>query len=705
MPKALEQTNLPIIRVGIIGTGYIADFHAHAIQELKGVELAAVCDVNLRSAELFGKKWGIPTAFGSLEALLRGERVDVVHLLVPPDAHFPLAKLALGSKIHVLVEKPMCVSTEEADELLALAQVNGVRLGVGHNMLYATAYQRLREIVRRGILGPLDHVIFNHFVELGQIRSGPFDSWMLRAPGNLVFEIGPHLFSALLDLLGKPDDVKVSADRDVELPGGARVFRRWRVNANVGRTAVDVHMNFSPGFPQRTIYVRGLFGSALLDFDANICTVDRRTVWSLDWDRYKRSTSLAHQIRIQARQTLADYALSKLKLRRRGGPYPITFLDSIAGFYSSIRAGTTLDPRIDGQSGRDVVELCSTVIKTAGINSSSAEIARRRNAPVVPPSVLVIGGAGFIGYELISQLLAAGYSVRAMTRSSRVSLETFDSDHLELVRGDMRNESDLNAAMQGVDFVYNLATAQATSWTDRVKNEVEPARLLGESCIAAGIKRLIYTGTIDSYYAGSRAGTITEATPLDPNIRRRNYYARAKAAAEGILMDLHRTKKLPVVIFRPGIVIGRGGNPFHFGVGMWTSDCVCEVWGKGDHPLPFVLVSDVAAALVRGIQVDGIEGRSYNLVDIPLLTAGDYLDEIRQITGMPFTVYYRSIWRFYLADFAKWIVKLAVRHPELDTYPELSRLGISYPESFFRLHPSAHRFELVARVKCAANED
>ena len=178
-----------------------------------------------------------------------------------------------------------------------------------------------------------------------------------------------------------------------------------------------------------------------------------------------------------------------------------------------------------------------------------------------------------------------------------------------------------------------------------------------------GVKRLIYTGTIDSYYAGAKAGTITEQTPLDPNIARRNYYARAKSAAEDCLMDLYRTRRLPVVIFRPGIVIGRGGNPFHWGVGRFT-DTNCEVWGNGDNPLPFVLVSDVASALIRGSEVPNIEGRSFNIVDRPLLTANDYLAELQQRAGLQLKIYHRPIWQFYLADVAKWLVKLAVRHPD-----------------------------------------
>jgi nucleoside-diphosphate-sugar epimerase len=352
-----------------------------------------------------------------------------------------------------------------------------------------------------------------------------------------------------------------------------------------------------------------------------------------------------------------------LKLRPRGNPYQISILDSVAAFYSSLRTDQALDGRIEGRLGRDVIEWCNKVIQAANIEPAVAPIPRPRSALTASPTVLVLGGAGFIGRELIRQLLAAGYCVRAMVRSSGAVLEELENSHLEIVRGDMRREADLKSAMQGIEFIYHLATSDAKTWDDTLRNEVEPTRLVGEVCLAAGVKRLVYTGTIASYYAGAKAGTITEETPLDRNIGRRIYYARAKAASEAILMEMHHTQRLPVVIFRPGIVIGRGGNPFHSGVGMFTEN-ICEVCGDGNNKLPFVLVTDVASALLRGIEVEGIEGRSYNLIDMPLLTARDYLKELERRAGMTLTVYYRSIWRFYVSDLVKWVVKLAVRHPD-----------------------------------------
>jgi nucleoside-diphosphate-sugar epimerase len=95
--------------------------------------------------------------------------------------------------------------------------------------------------------------------------------------------------------------------------------------------------------------------------------------------------------------------------------------------------------------------------------------------------------------------------------------------------------------MEGVECVFHLARANVKSWADYQELEIEATRRVAECALEAGVKRLVYTGTIDSYYAGRRAGTITEATPLDPKIERRNLYARAKAASEEILMRMHRS--------------------------------------------------------------------------------------------------------------------------------------------------------------------
>ena len=202
------------------------------------------------------------------------------------------------------------------------------------------------------------------------------------------------------------------------------------------------------------------------------------------------------------------------------------------------------------------------------------------------------------------------------------------------------------------------------NWADYQQLEIEATRRVAECALEAGVKRFIYTGTIDSYYAGRGAGTITEETPLDPQIERRNLYARAKAASEQILMRMHRERGLPVAIVRPGIVIGRGGSPFHWGVGMWWHEAVCQIWGDGNNKLPLVLVEDVAKGLIAAMETPGIEGQSFNLAGDPCLSAQEYLNELDRLGGMRIQRHATPILKFYLQDMMKWAVKVAVRHPE-----------------------------------------
>jgi len=86
-------------------------------------------------------------------------------------------------------------------------------------------------------------------------------------------------------------------------------------------------------------------------------------------------------------------------------------------------------------------------------------------------------------------------------------------------------------------------------------------------------------------------------------------YTRSKVENERLLLELHRSQGLPVVLFRPGIVLGHGKS-FHWGIAAWPYSSVCGLWGDGNNQLPIVLTDDVADAMARAIDVPGIEGAS-----------------------------------------------------------------------------------------------
>ena len=284
---------------------------------------------------------------------------------------------------------------------------------------------------------------------------------------------------------------------------------------------------------------------------------------------------------------------------------------------------------------------------------------------------------------------AAGHAVRILVRSPGSVVQGRADPGLQIVGGDMRRREDLVRALGGIEVVYHLARANAKLWSEYLRDDVEVTRQLGDLCVEHGVKRLIYTGTIASLDLTRGAGVVRCEAPLDRRIARRSHYVRAKAMGEQILLALHRERGLGVVILRPAIVIGRGSSPCHWGVAMWNGPGVCQLWGEGNDKLPFVLVEDVATALVSALAAPGIDGKSYNLSARASLTAREYVDELQRHAGMQVQVLAVPIWRYWLTDMAKWAVKALVGHPDGKRVP-------SYHDWLCRTH--------AAPFDCAAAE-
>jgi len=650
-------------RIGFVGAGYIADWHAEAVAAIPGVELVAVCDRDADRAQRFSARHKVVHCFNGIDEMLSSQKLDAVHVLVPPDSHRAVAESALNAGCNVLVEKPMCANSGDCRSLAGLAQRRSLALAVNHNFLFSGVYEQLKRDLATGKLGRLLQIIIVWNKELPQLQSGPFGIWMFREPANMMLELGSHSVAHMFDLAGVPDEIEASAFDPVVLPGNRAIYRRWEVQAHKGETSITLCYSFRFGFPEHYIRVRGTTGVAMVDFDRNTYTVSRRTKYSLDFDRYFLVSSEAASLQRQARRTLLGYVYGKLKSSVAGKPYGESIYHSVRCFYQQIPQIT--DDRISPRLGSDVVALCEKIAANAGLApcKEKTPAASPPSAPSSSPNVLVFGGTGFIGKHLVKELVRNGHNVRMLARNPNSIPDDLRNAQVEVVPGNMANPADLERALRGIQYVYHLARALVETREEYFEQDVTPTGKIAEACLAGKVRRLIYTSSIDSYYAGSPGSVVTEETPLDPRIRRRNDYAWAKAESEKMLLSMHREKGLPVIIFRPGIVIGPGGSPFHWGIGMWSWGSVCRCWGKGTNPLPLVLVEDVAKALVAALTPQGIEGQSFNLIDVPCVTAREYVQEMCRASGTQFDCEPTAIWRFYVADMLKWFVKCMIRHP------------------------------------------
>ena len=139
----------PRIRAGVVGAGHMGQYHILALMELWDVELVGIADVDIKKAQHVASTYGV-RAFSDHRQL--AGLVDVATVAVPTELHFPVARDLLDTGVHVLVEKPMAPSLEEARELFQLARRRGRVLHVGHVERFNGAVQEIRKIVERPIL-------------------------------------------------------------------------------------------------------------------------------------------------------------------------------------------------------------------------------------------------------------------------------------------------------------------------------------------------------------------------------------------------------------------------------------------------------------------------------------------------------------------------------------------------------------------------
>ena len=608
------------LRVGILGAGYIASWHADAIRATPGAALVAVCDPARDAAEALAASYGIQ-AFTDLDQMIAANACDVVHILTPPNLHRDLAVQCLNAGLHVMVEKPVALSVEEVDDMAAAAAAANRQLGACHNFLGLPSYRKLRRLRDQGDLGVVSSAQINWSLPLVPLRSGPYALWLMRQTQNLLLELGPHPFSFATDLFGPLEIDHVSLGQWITLPGGEQRPQSWRIIARAGNVDVTIALSLVETFDDRSVSLRGSSGMARLDYAADTLVMTRDNTADLVLNPLiKELGKSAAYLREGLRNAFRQAASLNQK-----SPYGLSFRNTMQAFYDGIRKAEA-DPRFAPASARAVM---------GGITDALARLPRLPGIPARPagtpqPRVMVIGGTGFIGRNLTRRLVERGHDVRVLSRGRGGPFPDL-ADHVETIGVSLRDEDGLTDAMTGMDCVYNLAKSTDKSWAAALENDVATTERIGRAALRAGVGRLVHTGTIASYDMSAAHLTISEATDFG-DMEARNIYARSKAEGERRLIAMAATG-LPLVIARPGIVLGDGGPLQHWGIGRWHGAGAVRLWGSGKNILPFVLADDVSDGLILMMTRPEAIGQSFNLIGDAMFSGRDYFEAIRTHTG------------------------------------------------------------------------
>jgi predicted dehydrogenase len=264
-----------LLRVALIGCGRIAQVaHLPALEKATRVELVSVCDPSRAVADAVARRYGVPSACTDASDVLAARSVEAVIVAAPDRFHYPLTRAALEAGKHVLVEKPLASTIEEASELVELADETGLTVQVGAMKRHDPGLQWAREFVSDA-LG--DVRSFAAWYRIGDLRAGIEASLFPpvhadeHAQGQeagfkadrrryLLATHGAHVFDTVRYLLG--DVVAIEARHREDGRDHTWVVLLTMASGAIGSVALTVDV---PGLPTEGIEIFGARGSLRVD--------------------------------------------------------------------------------------------------------------------------------------------------------------------------------------------------------------------------------------------------------------------------------------------------------------------------------------------------------------------------------------------------------------------------------------------------------
>jgi predicted dehydrogenase len=184
--KAMKET----VKVGVVGCGYWGPNLVRNLRQFPDCRLKLICDASEERLSHMRRLCPEVATTLRFEDLLNGADLDAVVIATPVRFHYEMAMAALSAGKHVFVEKPMARTEAEAEEMVTLAEREGLVLMVGHTFLFSPAVRRMKEIIDAGDIGEVQ------YVSARRLNLGLFQKDI-----NVAWDLAPHDISILLHLL------------------------------------------------------------------------------------------------------------------------------------------------------------------------------------------------------------------------------------------------------------------------------------------------------------------------------------------------------------------------------------------------------------------------------------------------------------------------------------------------------------------------
>lgn len=216
------------MKVGIIGTGGMANMHANQYRKIDGVEVTAACDIDPQRVKAYAEKHQIDKTFTDVDDFLANADCEGISIVTPDSTHAELSIKALQAGKHVLCEKPLATNEAEAEQMAAVAQNTGLINMVNFSYRSSSAWQRAKEMVTGGELGRIYHFQAHYLqswlttTDWGDWKTSPGWLWRLstgHGSHGALGDIGVHILDFATAPIGRTRNLFCQLKAFDKVPG------------------------------------------------------------------------------------------------------------------------------------------------------------------------------------------------------------------------------------------------------------------------------------------------------------------------------------------------------------------------------------------------------------------------------------------------------------------------------------------------------
>jgi nucleoside-diphosphate-sugar epimerase len=423
--------------------------------------------------------------------------------------------------------------------------------------------------------------------------------------------MGIHALYLLEAFLGRIGDVDVRFRSTGSDPNV--FFDEWRGAVTCAKGTGAFYLSWSARPIRNELFVHGTRGDMHIDCFLQTCIVRKALPGP-------KPIAASVNAMMQATHTVSHvlknaWCLASGSLRPSPGIHA-----GVVQYHDSLARGVATPVTMD--EGRRMVGWLEPFCQEA---DASRDRALRLKEPLEPRRILVTGASGWLGRALLQRLCGNGESVRVMVRRRSPAIERLPG--VQVVYGDLGDPDAVDRAVAGVRLVYHVGATMRGGWADFQAGTVCGTANVVQSCRTHNVERLVYVSslTVLDYASQTPHAVVDESAPLEPHPDKRGSYTQAKLLAERIVLQAAAEHGLPVVVLRPGQIVGPGCES----VSPYGAIALPGWWigiGSGRLKLPLVHVNDVVEALLEAATRPHVCGSIFHLVDPTPVTQRDYID-------------------------------------------------------------------------------